>query len=103
MQVRGFACVAFLIWHAGAGAAAAPADPVVEGTVVDQANVPIPGVLLQLKLGETPIGSAETDAGGHAAFPGLKPGSYNLTATKDGFAPARKSRSEERRVGKERR
>src|ERR1039457_6085360 len=91
MQVRGFACAALPIWLAAALTAAPPADPAVDVTVVNQSNQPIPGVRLQLKLGETAIASAETDPSGHAAFADVKPGRYNLTATKDGFVAAQKS------------
>src|ERR1017187_1584195 len=94
MQVRGFACAALPIWLAAALTAAPPADPPVDVTVLthfNQSNHPIPGVRLQLKLGETAIASAETDPSGHAAFADVKPGRYNLTATKDGFVAAQKS------------
>ena len=91
MQVRGFACAALPIWLAAALTAAPPADPAIDVTVLNQSNQPIPGVRLQLKLGETAIASAETDPSGHAAFADVKPGRYNLTATKDGFVAAQKS------------
>jgi hypothetical protein len=91
MRVRGLACSALLLWHAAGAIAAPPAAPSVDVAVVDQANQPVPGVRLQLKLGDTIIASAETDVGGHAAFPDVKPGRYSLTAAKDGFAAAQKS------------
>jgi hypothetical protein len=91
MRVRLLACAALLLWRAACAIAAPPAGTAVDVTVVDQANQPIPGVRLQLKLEDAVIASAETDAVGHAAFPNLQPGHYNLTAAKDGFAAAQQS------------
>jgi len=91
MRVRGFVCAALLLWGAGALTAAAPAGPIVSVAVVDRTNQPVAGVRIELKLGETAIASAVTDAGGHAAFPNLNPGRYSVTAAKDGFVEARQN------------
>lgn len=79
-------CAALLLWRA---ALAAPAGPAVSVSVVDAANQPIPGVRLELKLADSAVASAQTDASGRASFPDLKPGRYALAASKDGFAVQR--------------
>lgn len=81
MVIRG-AAAAILLWQVVAFAGDGPA---VEVTVVDSANLPIPGVRLELKRGETPVATAETDAEGHAAFDRLKADRYSLTASKAGL------------------
>jgi hypothetical protein len=83
------AAAALLLWHFSAAAAdGPPAGPAIEVTVLDSANLPIPGVHLELKQAANTIASAETDADGRAIFGGLKPARYSVRATKDGLQPA---------------
>jgi hypothetical protein len=58
-------------------------------SVRDQGKQAVPGIVVQLSLGGQVVFSAETDANGHAAFTGLKPAHYSLTAAGPGFEPLR--------------
>jgi hypothetical protein len=86
MWIRGAAAV-LLLWQraVSAGVPWPPADTAVEVTVVDSANLPIPGVRLELNIGPLVVASAESDAEGHAVFSGLKAAHYSLKASKDGL------------------
>ena len=66
----------------GLGLEATKTTGVIRGVVVDQAIVPIPGVVVSLSGG----GNATTNADGAFGFEGLAPGTYFLTAHKPGFA-----------------
>ena len=85
MWTRG-AAAAILLWQVAAFAGESPpAGSAVEITVVDSANLPIPGVRLELNLGANRIASVETDAAGRAVFEGLKPARYSVTANREGL------------------
>ncbi len=71
--------------------AAAFAETNVEISVTDLSNNPVAGARLQLKSGGSVVASAVTDASGHAAFPNVKPGHYELLGTREGFEPAQKA------------
>lgn len=59
----------------------------VEGTVEDQTGAPIPQASVQLVNTATRVTlTAVTDNGGNYHFESVAPGSYELTATKTGFA-----------------
>jgi hypothetical protein len=61
---------------------------VIRGVVVNEAIVPIPGVVVTLlSTGQT----AESNDLGAFGFEGLEPGSYFLTASKPGFKPVQQS------------
>jgi len=62
-----------------------PAGLNIDVTVLDPANKPIAGALVQLTLGSTMAGQAETGPNGHAKFSDLKAGYYNLAAGKQGY------------------
>ena len=80
------AAAAILLWQAAALAGGLmPAGPALDVTVVDSANLPVPGVRLELKVGSNVAASALTDIQGHAEFDELQPGRYSLTASKDGL------------------
>ena len=81
--VRG---AALLLWSA-----AAFAGVTVEISVTDLANHPVAGARLELKAGGAVVSAAETDAAGHASFPGVKPGHYELAAEKQGFEAAQQA------------
>lgn len=55
------------------------------GSVIDEANAPIPDATVVLKQGDTQVNSVTTDADGTFSFGGLKGGDYTLTASADGF------------------
>ncbi len=59
--------------------------------VVDAQHQPIAGVQLQLQSGRAVIYSALTGPDGRAQFSDLKPSHYDLTTSKTGFDPVRKS------------
>ena len=58
--------------------------------MLDPANKPIAGALVQLTLGSTMAGQAETGPNGHAKFSDLKAGYYNLAAGKQGYIAVEK-------------
>jgi Ca-activated chloride channel homolog len=66
----------------------AQAPGTIEGTVCDEAGVPLPGVSVELSGAQlkAPL-STVTDASGRYRFTSLPPGSYELKATLSGFAP----------------
>src|SRR5580700_9277707 len=72
-------------------AAALAAQSGLQVAVLDQSNEPVSGVRIELKTGSLVVSSAETDPQGHAVFADLKPGRYEVIATKQGFELARKA------------
>ena len=72
---------------AGALSAQPPAEPGIEVSVFDSKHQPVPGVRLELKIGEVTAGTAETDVAGQAAFRRLRPERYLISASKDGLEP----------------
>jgi hypothetical protein len=60
------------------------------GTVSGPDGAPMPGVTVTLAGGGAPV-AQPTDAQGRFRFPGLPPGSYELTAELEGFATARQA------------
>ncbi len=68
----------------------APAGPTLEISTLDSTGLPVPGVAVVLKAGASVLATAETDLRGHAEFVDMRPGRYNLTATKAGFESAAK-------------
>ena len=81
------AALCALTWQAVPIAAAVAVDV----SVVDGDGRPAAGVRLNLKSGERTVATAETDAAGRARFPDVAPGVYEISASKDGFEPLRKS------------
>ena len=55
------------------------------GSVIDEANAPIPDATVVLKQGDTQVSSVTTDTNGTFSFGGLKEGDYTLTASADGY------------------
>ena len=55
------------------------------GSVIDEANAPIPDATVVLKQGDTQVSSVTTGADGTFSFGGLKEGDYTLTASADGY------------------
>jgi hypothetical protein len=70
---------------------AQPSANSVSIAVLDDTRRPIPGVQLQLRIGETVVGFVKTDEQGHAAFTGLKSAQYAITASKEGYEPLQTS------------
>ncbi len=82
-----FVCgAALLLWSAAAFAAIT-----VEVSVTDLTNHPVAGASLELKAGGAVVATAQTDAAGRASFPDVKPGHYELGASKQGFEPAQQA------------
>src|SRR6267143_1656084 len=59
-------------------------------SVLDRANHAAPGVRVELISGQDVVSFADTDPQGHAEFTRLKPGHYQITATKTGLEPIRR-------------
>ena len=89
MGLRAPSIAALLLWRA-ASAALSPADGTISVSVVDQSNQPVAGARLRLLVGDESVSTLETDAQGRAVFIGLRPASYEISATKDGYQPIRK-------------
>ena len=62
-----------------------PAGPTLEISTLDTGGRPVPDAAIVLKVGESVLATARTDAKGHAEFVDMKPGRYDITATKAGF------------------
>ena len=67
-----------------------PAGLNIDVTVLDPSNKPIAGALVQLTVGTSMAGQAETDPHGHVKFSDLKAGYYNLAAGKQGYIAVEK-------------
>jgi hypothetical protein len=76
--------IAFLL-HAGISAAD------LDVVTVDTAHRPIAGVEVALQIGAGVLYTARTSTDGHARFAQLPPAQYDLTATKEGLEPAKKT------------
>jgi hypothetical protein len=91
MRARRFAVAVVLLCHTGALGAWLPEGLTVDVSVLDQANQAVPGVQVQLKMGQNVVSSAQTDQKGHAEFKQLQPAHYEITATKEGFESVQKA------------
>jgi len=78
--------IAGLAWAAAAWAV----PPVLEVSVRDAANLPVPDARVEVRQGGKPASSAQTDLQGQASFSDLQPGRFAVTASKEGLQPARK-------------
>jgi hypothetical protein len=81
---------AIILWCRLAAFGAPPAGVNIDVTVLDPANQPIGGVLVQLMTGTTMAGQAETDPKGHVKFSDLKAGYFDLAAGKQGYIAVEK-------------
>jgi len=64
-------------------------NAIIVGTVSDQSRAGVPAATVIIKSNDTGASvTFTTDATGQYASPPLKPGSYSVSATKDGFQPA---------------
>jgi hypothetical protein len=62
----------------------------IEGVVKDSSGGVLPGVTVEARNGQTSaVATAVTDAKGVYRFPALPPGRYVISATLDGFSPAK--------------
>src|SRR5258708_3794896 len=59
-------------------------------SVLDRENHAVPGVRVELTAVQDVVSFADTDPQGHAEFTRLKPGHYQITATKTGLEPIRR-------------
>ncbi len=66
------------------------ASPVLEVSVRDAANLPVPGARVEVRQGDAAAASAQTDLEGRASFSSLKPGRVAVSAAKEGLQAARK-------------
>jgi hypothetical protein len=83
-------CLALLVFTLAASilSARVPGQDI-QVSVADSSNQPIPGVRIEVKLAGQSVATAVTDQTGQAAFPGLAPAAYEITAVKEGFETAR--------------
>ena len=68
-----------------AGALFAQTNLKIEIRVTDNRNQAIPGALVSLLSGDRVVRSGETDEQGYVLFARLAPGTFSVTATRDGF------------------
>ena len=68
-----------------------PAGEALPGRVVDSSGHPVPGaaVATEPQYASDPYGEARTDGEGAFRITGLRPGRVDLSATREGFQPAR--------------
>src|SRR4051812_6770187 len=67
------------------------APPQVSVVIHDQANRPVQGVKVDIATAASIVSSADTDGQGRAEFNGLSPARYEITASKEGLEPIKKS------------
>jgi hypothetical protein len=79
------------VWQTGTFGGSPPQAPAIDVAVLDQSGQPVPGVQVQLRIGQDLVASAQTGQNGHAAFTQLKPALYEIVASKDGFEPLHKA------------
>src|SRR5215470_243840 len=81
---------ALLLCHAAFLAGAPQPELTVTVSVLDRESRAVPGVRVELKAVQDVVSFADTDPQGHAEFTRLKPGHYQMTATKGGLEPIRR-------------
>jgi hypothetical protein len=91
MRAAGYVVALVLLWEAETFGGFYPQGPGIEVAVLDQSGQPVPGVQVQLRLGQEVVASAQTGQNGRAAFTQLKPALYEIVASKDGFEPLHKA------------
>lgn len=79
--------VAVLAWAAAAGAQ--PSPPLLEVSVRDGANLPVPGARVEVRQGDAAPAIAQTGVEGRAVFSNLKPGRLRVSAAREGLQTAR--------------
>ncbi|MDR3699945.1 MAG: TonB-dependent receptor [Candidatus Sulfopaludibacter sp.] len=84
-MTRGSAALLLFCQAVAWAIAFSPAGPTLEVSTLDSSGHAVPGVAVVLKVGDGVIATAQTDASGHAEFVDMKPGRYEITATKAGF------------------
>ncbi len=88
MRISHIAATMILCLCAGRAAwARQPEGAKISVTLLDPSHLGIPAAQLELKLDGGVVAAATTDENGHAAFGGLKPGRYAISAAKEGFEP----------------
>ncbi len=88
MRISHIAATMILCLCAGRAAwARQPEGAKISVTLLDPSHLGIPAAQLELKLDGAVVAAATTDENGHAAFGGLKPGRYAISAAKEGFEP----------------
>jgi hypothetical protein len=64
----------------------------IEGAIKDSSGAVLPGVTVEARSpAQVGVSTAVTDSAGEYRFPSLTPGRYEITATLQGFAPAKAS------------
>src|SRR5215471_10214764 len=61
----------------------------IQGVVKDSTGAVLPGAVVEAKSSAGAVASTTTDANGAYRFPSLAPGVYEVTATMQGFSPAK--------------
>src|SRR5712691_50826 len=82
--------IALLLCQAVVLAGAPQPEIAVSVSVLDRENHAVPGVRVELTAAQNVVAFADTDPQGHAEFTRLKPGHYQITATKTGLEPIRR-------------
>jgi outer membrane receptor protein involved in Fe transport len=89
MRFRGFLALCVVLLLASAAFAQEQSGSII-GVVKDAQGGVLPGVIVEARSATTVgVSTAVTDAQGVFRFPGLPPGTYEITATLQGFTPAK--------------
>jgi len=75
----------------GAFAAGLPQTSIVNISVVDENNRAVPGAIIEIRLRETPVATAATDASGKATLALTGVGAYALNVHRTGYLPVHTS------------
>ena len=86
MRARTFAALMVALLFAWPAAAQEQRGSI-EGVVRDSSGAVLPGVSVEARTNTGVVVTAMTDSGGVYRFPSLSPGTYEVTATLQGFAP----------------
>lgn len=89
-MLKSVCAIALLVVLAGGAAVAQEQGGSIQGVVKDSSGGVLPGVTVEAKRAATgAVAAAITDGEGVYRFPALPPGQYDVTATLQGFSPAK--------------
>src|ERR1017187_2332114 len=85
--MKGLALAALVVFAVAAWAGPPQAGLKIEVSVFDQSKLAVPGVRVQLKIGDAAPIMLDTGENGRAVFLELRPATYRLSVAQKGFEP----------------